>query len=282
MDDLIVAVGRPLDDDAVRIALSRYSLRPDARGANYQNNRAGVSIYVDKGKVVAAFVYSEGCQGFAKYKGSLPAGLTFECDRQAARSILGDPEDSGDGDSAADGYTAWDRWVLSGCRLRAAYDSATGRVAYFGVIPGTAVQHDNFGVDDEPIDVDVIDIWLDELAKAQPQFGQLLQSTVDTIGQLPAIDDDGAAYTISHDDFWSAASYAESFVQTVIDHRRASAVVAESEAIKKNDDRLAAKKEAEATFWESVETWIETVGAARVKPEHLPDWLAKLDVPWNP
>jgi hypothetical protein len=58
--------------------------------------------------------------------------------------------------------------------------------------------------------------------------------------------------------------------------------MAQIQAKKVKDEPSMVAGEAEAMFWGSVGSWIEAAGVARMKSEPLPEWLAKLDVQWNP
>jgi hypothetical protein len=128
----------------------------------------------------------------------------------------------------------------------------------------------------------IIMAWLDELAATQPEYGPLLQHTVDSVGGLPAVSDDGAIYTISHNSYWYAQGYAKAFATQMADSRRIDAVLAEVEAKKATDEPTMVRKEAEASFWESVQGWVDSKGTLRMKPDKVPLWLAKFNPRWNP
>lgn len=129
---------------------------------------------------------------------------------------------------------------------------------------------------------DIIQAWLKELEAAQPQHGPLLQNTLDRVGNLPAVGDDGIIYTVSHDRYWYAAGYARSFASLQADNRRISAVLAEARARESRDEHTMVRKEAEAAFWETVQQWVDSAAPARVTPDVVPGWLASFRPVWNP
>jgi hypothetical protein len=129
---------------------------------------------------------------------------------------------------------------------------------------------------------EIIMAWLEELSATQPEYGPLLQSTIESVGGLPAASSDGAIYTVSHDRYWYAAGYAKAFASQMADSRRITAVLAEMEAKKARDEPEMVRNEAEADFWGSVQGWVDSAGASRMRPEAVPPWLAKLDPQWNP
>jgi hypothetical protein len=129
---------------------------------------------------------------------------------------------------------------------------------------------------------EIIEIWLNELEAAQPQHGPLLVSTLDVVGNLPAVSDDGSIYTVSHNKYWYAAGYAQSYAKARADSRRIDAVLAEADAKKVKDEPTMVRKEAEAEFWESIQDWVEATGPSRMKPEPVPGWLSRINPAWNP
>lgn len=179
--------------------------------------------------------------------------------------------------------------------LRAQYSTTNGKIEYFTLMSleepadfDDAVNEES-DLDDEAeaeaeaeaVSAALIEAWLDQLAKTQPQYGPLLQSTVDTVGQLPAVDDDGHCYTVSHDNYWFAAGYAKAYATQRADGRRIEAVLAEMKAKKVKDELTMTQKEDEANFWESVGSWLEAVDVARMRPDPLPEWLARFNAQWN-
>jgi hypothetical protein len=128
----------------------------------------------------------------------------------------------------------------------------------------------------------IIDLWLNELEKVQPQHGPLLQSTVDEVGQLPAVNDNGSIYTVSHNGYGFAAGFAKGYARRRAENLQRYAVVAKIEARKTKNEPVMVQKEDEADFWGSVKSWVEAVGVTRMKPDPLPEWLAGLGIEWNP
>jgi hypothetical protein len=124
--------------------------------------------------------------------------------------------------------------------------------------------------------------WLNELEAAQPRHGPLLQSTLDQVGNLPAVGDDGSIYTVSHDRYWYAAGYARSYTSTQADNRHIAAVLAEAKAKETKDEPTMVRKEAEAEFWETVKAWVDSAAPSRMAPDVIPTWLARFNPVWNP
>jgi len=120
---------------------------------------------------------------------------------------------------------------------------------------------------------------LNELETKQPDHGPLLKSTIEAVGNLPAVSDDGTIYTVSHNQYWYAAGFARSYASNVADRRRIEAVLAGVQAKEANDEPAMVRKEAEEQFWESVQGWIDSTGPARMAPDVPPDWLARLTPP---
>ncbi len=128
----------------------------------------------------------------------------------------------------------------------------------------------------------IIDAWLNELEATQPRHGPLLRSTLDRVGNLPAVSDDGNIYTVSNDRYWYAAGFARSYAGHQADNRRIHAVLAEAHAKETGDEPTMVRKETEAEFWESVQHWIDSVEPLRMIPDVVPGWLARFNPVWNP
>jgi hypothetical protein len=128
----------------------------------------------------------------------------------------------------------------------------------------------------------IVEAWLNELEAAQPQHGPLLRNTLDQVGNLPAVGDDGSIYTVSHDRYWFAAGCARSYASIQADNRRITAVLAEAQAKEARDDPTMARKEAEAEFWESVKHWVGSAAPSRMAPGVMPAWLVRFNPAWNP
>ena len=128
----------------------------------------------------------------------------------------------------------------------------------------------------------IMEAWLNELEAAQPQHGPLLQSTLDQVGNLPAVGDDGSIYTVSHDRYWYAAGSARSYTSIQADNRHIVAVLAEAKAEETKDELTMVRKEAEAEFWETVKTWVDSAAPSRMAPDVIPTWLARFNPVWNP
>jgi stress response protein SCP2 len=115
--------------------------------------------------------------------------------------------------------------------------------------------------------------WLDALAAAQPEFGPLLQATVEEVGLLPAADESGRLYSISHDRFWWAHGYSTAAAKGLAERRKIDATLAVIAARERVDELTMVHKHAESDFWSDVADWVEAVGAAKVVPDPQPSWL---------
>jgi hypothetical protein len=128
----------------------------------------------------------------------------------------------------------------------------------------------------------IVSAWLDELEAHQPNHGELLQATLDAVGELPAAYDDGCIYTVSHNRYWVAHGFASTCAKGVADMRRQSAVIGEMEAQKRKDEPRMVVLEQEGLFWESIRDFVESAGAARMAPPVVPAWLESLNPKWKP
>lgn len=122
---------------------------------------------------------------------------------------------------------------------------------------------------------DIIEAWLDELEAMQPEYGPLLQSTLDLVGNLPAVGADGNIYTVSHNRYWTAVGYSQSYARNRADGRRIDAVLAEAQAKDAGNEPAMVRKETEAEFWATVQGWVNSNEPSRMLPDVLPSWLAR-------
>jgi hypothetical protein len=131
-------------------------------------------------------------------------------------------------------------------------------------------------------DSEILKAWMAALAAAQPEYGPLLQSTVDEVGALPAAGGRGAIYTISHDRYVAAEAYSKAYVTEELKYT-CDLLIEESEEARKNSDELTmVQKEDEVRFWTDVSDWIKSRGAARIRPEPIPAWITKLNIEFEP
>lgn len=128
---------------------------------------------------------------------------------------------------------------------------------------------------------DILKAWLRALADAQPEFGPLLQSTVDEVGPLPAAGA-GAICTIDHDTYRFHAGKSKAFVTAYLEPRINRLAVEGQDARKAKDEQTMVKKEGEARFWHDVSDWVSSRGAGRMRPDPPPAWVAKLNIEYEP
>jgi len=128
---------------------------------------------------------------------------------------------------------------------------------------------------------DIIKAWLDALAKAQPEFGPLLQSTVDEVGPLPAAGN-GTIYTISHDNYVYCAAKSKAFVTTYLEYPINRLAMQGQEARKAGDEQTMVQKVDEERFWSDVSNWVQSRGAGRTRPDPPPAWVASLNIEYEP
>jgi hypothetical protein len=125
---------------------------------------------------------------------------------------------------------------------------------------------------------EILTAWLQELANAQPEFGPLLQSTVDRVGALSAAGDGGVIYAVSHRRYRFAARASETGVTRLIGTIRNRAIVAGEEARDAKDEPTMIQNEDKVRFWTDVLDWVESAGAARMHPDPVPDWITRLNL----
>jgi hypothetical protein len=123
---------------------------------------------------------------------------------------------------------------------------------------------------------EMIEAWIAHMERAQPQYGPLLQSTVDEVGPLPAIDEGGAIRTIREDiKFWMAAGYAQAYAATLVDHKRINVMGGEYPKLREAGDEegmvLARQK---GKFYETLRDWIKSTEPMQLPMKQIPDWLA--------
>ncbi len=93
----------------------RYASRPDR----------GFSLVLDEDdRISTVQLYRHGHQGFSRYAGATPGGLSFEMDRAAVRGRLGPPLDSGAEKTLPllGRMPAWDVFHVGACRLHVEYE----------------------------------------------------------------------------------------------------------------------------------------------------------------
>lgn len=94
--------------------------------------REGVTLTVDDDGVVHSVqFYGEPAADAARFDGTLPAGLRFDMDRDAARVLLGPPDQSGEAKELPilGRMPAWDKWAARvSVHAEYAFDQASIRL----------------------------------------------------------------------------------------------------------------------------------------------------------
>lgn len=121
---------------------------------------------------------------------------------------------------------------------------------------------------------EMIEAWINAMENAQPQYGPLLQSTVDKVG-YPAIDGEGKIRTIGEEfAFWNAIGYMQGFAGNSTENRYYEIMGSEYSALEAARDEegmvLARKK---GQFFESLSEWIKSNEPEGLPMKTTPDWL---------
>jgi hypothetical protein len=121
---------------------------------------------------------------------------------------------------------------------------------------------------------DMIIAWIRAFEDVQPQYGPLLQATVDEVG-YPAIDSNGTIRTIRDGlNFWGAGAYVRGFAGHRAETMMYQALGSEYPACQKADDEegmVAAL--AKGKFYETLRDWITSNDADKLPMETTPKWL---------
>src|ERR1022692_463903 len=120
----------------------------------------------------------------------------------------------------------------------------------------------------------MIHAWIKAMEDAQPQYGTLLQSTVDKVG-YPAIDEEGIIRTIGEKfAFWGAIGYMQGFAGHNTENRYYEIMGREYPALEAAGDEegmvLARKR---GQFFESLSQWIKSNEPEGLPMKAIPDWL---------
>lgn len=99
----------------------------EVEGQVYANApSSGISLVLDGGSVEAVQLYGPARdEGFAGFPGLLPFGLDFDMSRSEARSVLGEPEASGEprAKSLIGPVPGWDRFDVELVRIHLEFDA---------------------------------------------------------------------------------------------------------------------------------------------------------------
>ncbi len=116
--------------------------------------------------------------------------------------------------------------------------------------------------------------WIQAMEDAQPQYGPLLQSTVDEVG-YPAIDGEGKIRTVGESfDFWSAIGYMQGFAGNRTETRYYEIMGREYPALEAaGDEEGMVRARKRGQFFETLSQWIKSTEPEGLPMKTLPDWL---------
>ncbi len=122
---------------------------------------------------------------------------------------------------------------------------------------------------------EMIIAWIKAMEAAQPQYGALLQSTVDQVG-YPAIDSSGIIRTIRDDmEYWGAVGYMGGFAGTRVENMMYEALGSDYPKCKAaGDEEGMVRAMAKGKFYESFAAWIKGTEPQKLPMKEIPDWLA--------
>ncbi len=132
MKKLIQTIGKPLSSPEVEVVVSCFEWEeerlsqddgfPEQRFLN--STKDGLSLSCDtQGRVRALYIYGEGHDGYARYRGDLIHGLGLDSSQSEVRSTLGQPQRSGEArpDSFLGPQGGWDRFLIDGVCVNVQY-----------------------------------------------------------------------------------------------------------------------------------------------------------------
>jgi hypothetical protein len=118
--------------------------------------------------------------------------------------------------------------------------------------------------------------WIKAMEDAQPQYGALLQSTVDQVG-FPAIDQGGVIRTIGDDlAYWGAAGYTRGFAKSRVESMYYQVMGGEYPKLKAaGDEEGMVLALAKGEFYQTLQRWIESHDPQKLRMKETPEWLAQ-------
>ena len=143
--ELIRQLNAVLGDDALDAVLRRMR-QPKIRKSKKESYHSflddGVSLRFDRKSALKTIcLYPGGREGFSKYQGALPSGVTFSDGRDEVVRKLGAPTASGGGGrSALYGVVPqWVRYDLSGYTVHFEFHAETGGVSLVTIMASDSV-----------------------------------------------------------------------------------------------------------------------------------------------
>lgn len=121
---------------------------------------------------------------------------------------------------------------------------------------------------------DMILAWIKAMETEQPQYGPLLQKTVDQVG-YPAIDGTGTIRTIRDQmDYWAAVGYMQGYAGTLVETMMFETLGSEYPKLEKAGDEpgmaLALEK---GEFYKTLHQWITSHEPQKLPLGETPAWL---------
>lgn len=121
---------------------------------------------------------------------------------------------------------------------------------------------------------DMIVAWIQAMEDEQPQYGPLLQSTVDKVG-YPAIDENGVIRTIRDDmSYWGAVGFMRGYAGSLVQSMMYQMLGSEYPKFKAAGDEegmaLALEK---GEFYKTLHQLIESYDPQKLPMKETPAWL---------
>jgi hypothetical protein len=122
--------------------------------------------------------------------------------------------------------------------------------------------------------VTMISAWVQAMEDAQPQYGVLLESTVDKVG-YPAIDQDGVIRTIRDNmAYWGACGYMQGFARTRVERMYYRVMGDEYPKLQAaSDEEGMVLALAKGEFFETFTQWIKSTEPQKLPMKETPVWL---------
>lgn len=121
----------------------------------------------------------------------------------------------------------------------------------------------------------MISAWIQAMEDEQPQYGPILQSTVDKVG-YPAIDEKGVIRTIREEmAYWVAAGYMQGYAGSRVENMMHETLGSEYPKRRKaGDEKGMAMALEKGEFYKSLHQWIISHDAQKLPMKETPAWLA--------
>jgi hypothetical protein len=129
---LLRVLGQPIQATEVIELRRAFALQPDKASdlTYFESSEVGIALAAKAGKVCSIFLFAQGKDGFQRYRGALPLGITFEWDQKQVRETLGAPTASGSAERITQTlvHGGWDKYSCAECYLHFTYAPGTQRI----------------------------------------------------------------------------------------------------------------------------------------------------------